>query len=286
MTHVDGCKSDPEHTGICRDGRDHPRIHIGDGKFRSYSRASSWGKPLDDLNSLMDWKSRVTLLGAVVDPKLLDRARAVVGPTIRATPDNRNALQAVANKALELGGAHEKADRGTAVHSLTDSVDRGEPLTNLPDEIAADLKAYRNTLDEYGVEPLQIETFTVQDDLRVAGTFDRLIRVDDQFFRCPKCYSHFFIADLKTSRTANYPHSWAVQLAVYANSTPYDIDKHHRYKWATTPCPHRGLLIHLPAGQATCDLYWIDIEAGWDAAINLVPAVKKWRSRKDILERV
>lgn len=282
--HVAGCKHEdgPAHTGVCRDGRNAPRIVKPDGDVRSYARASSWGKPLEDLNALMGWKCRVTLLGCVVKPSLLARAEAVADKDYA-----RDALQAIANEALELGGAHEQANRGTAVHGLTDLVDTGRwaELGALPTTIRNDLIAYRNTLDEYEAEPLSIETFVVQDDLKVAGTFDRLLRMPDH--PCEICSSNVYIADLKTSKTANYPHSWAVQLAVYANSQPYDIESRTRVSWQPEePCLHRAVLIHLPALQAQCDLHWIDITAGWDTALILVPAVKAWRSNKRLLTKI
>ena len=280
--HVAGCKHEdgPAHEGVCRDGKKQPRIVRPDGTVRSYARSSAWGKPLEDLNALMGWKCRVTLLGCVVKPSLLDRAAAVADKDYA-----RDALQAIANEALELGGAHEQANRGTAVHGLTDIVDQGrfKELVNQPPTIAADLVAYRNMLDAYEVEPLSIETFTVQDELKVAGTFDRLVQMPNA---CGECFKDVYIADLKTSKTANYPHSWAVQLAVYANSLPYDIESRTRVSWAHEPCQHRALLIHLPALKAECDLYWIDIATGWETARTLVPAVKAWRSNKQLLTKV
>lgn len=279
--HVKGCRLKADHEGICRDGRDQPRIVLPDGKVYSYARSSSWGKPLEDLNALMGWKCRVTLLGVVQKPSLLGRAQYVS----ENLENPRDALQSIADEALELGGAHEQANRGTAVHGLTDIVDQGrmDELKNLPASIQQDLMAYRHTLDEYEVDPLAIETFTVQDQLRVAGTFDRLV---DMQQACPKCDRYVYISDLKTSRTANYPHSWAVQLAVYANSVPYNIERQVREPWSIEPCKHRALLIHLPAHQARCDLYWIDIETGWQTASVLVPAVKAWRANKNLLTKV
>lgn len=287
--HVDGCKTKPsDHfPDICRDGKQRPRVVLpepdakGRPIVRSYARSSAWGKPLEDLNSLMDWKTRVTLLGCVVDPNLVNRAKYVS----ERLENPRDALQSIANKALELGGAHEQSNRGTAVHGLTDLVDQGRwnELIDLPESIYNDLKAYRHTLDEHEVHSLAIETFTVQDDLRVAGTFDREVYVPDP---CPVCGNTDYISDLKTSRTANYPHSWAVQLAVYANSWPYDIERRTRVPWERVPCKHRALLVHLPAHQARCDLYWIDIETGWQTATHLVPAVKAWRSNKSLLSKI
>ena len=36
-----------------------------------------------------------------------------------------------------------------------------------------------------------------------------------------------------------------------------------------------------PAGQARCELHWIDIAAGWHAA-QLAAAVRGWRARRDL----
>lgn len=267
-----GCRLDAGHDGVCRDGKQQPRILTPDGEVRSYSRSSGYGKILEDLNALMGWKCRMVLLGVLAKPGLMERAKYVA--------NNRNGLALVAEQALEAGGATAQATRGTSVHSLTEYVDQGhwETLVDLPDLILNDLRAYRNTLDEYEVDPLSMEQFTVQDALRCAGTFDRLVHIPQP---CPVCLKQTYIADLKTSSTVNYPHSWAVQLAIYANSERYDIPTRERSPMDV--CKHRGVLIHLPAEQAECDLYWIDIAKGWEIATTLVPAMKAWRSHKNVL---
>lgn len=267
-----GCRLPEKHDGVCRDGKQQPRILLLDGTVRSYSRSSGYGKVLEDLNALMGWKCRMVLLGVLAKPDLMERAKWVA--------DNRNGLAVVAEQALEAGGATKQATRGTSVHSLTEYVDRGqwETLTNLPDAIMNDLRAYRNRLDEYEVDPLSLEVFTVQDMLRCAGTYDREVHIPDP---CPVCGKQTYIADLKTSSTVNYPHSWAVQLAIYANSERYDIATRERSPMDV--CKHRGVLIHLPAEQSECELYWIDIAKGWQIATELVPAMKAWRSHKQVL---
>lgn len=272
MECLKGCRLNAKHDGVCRDGKQQPRIVMPDGKVWSYSRSSAYGKVLEDLNALMGWKCRMVLLGVLARPDLMERAKWVA--------DNRNGLAVVAEQALEAGGATKQATRGTSVHSLTEYVDKGQwdTLTNLPFTIMDDLRAYRNTLDEYEVDPLSMEVFTVQDMLRCAGTYDRLVHIPHP---CAECGKQTFIADLKTSRTVNYPHSWAVQLAIYANSERYDIETRERSPMDV--CKHLGVLIHLPAEQAECELYWIDIDKGWDIATTLVPAMKAWRGYKNVL---
>lgn len=265
--HIGGCKSHPDHEGICRDGKDQPRILTPTGEVRSYARSSNYGKVLDDLNGLMGWKCRMTALGTVERPDLYEGIKAYSNDV------NHQKFKTLTDELLEAGGASRAANRGSAVHALTELVDQAQPLGDLPPDIAADLDAYRRALDEYEIDPLMIEAFCVQDTLRVAGTFDRLVKVGGVDY----------IADLKTSKSINYPHSWAIQMAIYARSQLYDIATRERSTLAADR--KKALLIWLPAQQARCELWWIDIDAGWEAATTLVPAMKAWRNRKDLLTK-
>lgn len=265
MNHVAGCAQTDGHEGACRDKRGNPRIVLPDGKtVRSYTRASGYGKVLDDLNSLMGWKCRMTAIGLSVRPDLM--------ASVAAFREDKDKLSGIVEQALEAGGATQAATRGTAVHALTEFIDQGIPVGNVPDDVAADLMAYEYQTGESGLTHVLIEAFTVLDDLKVAGTFDRVVEIDGRNY----------IADLKTSSSANYPHSWAIQMALYSRSVLYDTETHER-----TPLPDvdqdRAVLIHLPAGQGRCDLYWIDIAAGWEMATVAVPNLKAWRSRKNLL---
>ena len=278
MNHLEGCATpDDDHEPPCRDKRGRPRIVLPERKprggliVRSYTRSSGFGKVLDDLNSLMDWKCRVTILGALERPDLL-----ALAATKR---DDKRELQGVVDQLLEAGGATQQANRGTAVHSLTEFIDKGLEVGNLPEQIQRDLEAYIFETIRLGIENVQIEAFVVNDELKAAGTFDRL--VEAPAFPCPVCGKTRFIGDLKTSSTANYPHSWAIQMAVYSRSQLYDFETYER-----TPldvCLDRAILIHLPAGEARCDLYFIDINQGWQAATELVPAMKAWRNNDSLL---
>lgn len=278
MEHLDGCATpDKEHPLPCRDKRGRPRIVLRERKprggliVRSYTRSSGFGKVLEDLQRLMDWKTRMTALGAVVRPDLIERAKEV--------QYDKFALQKVADQLLDAGGATQQATRGTALHTISEYLDKGHDIKGLPPKMQADIEAYAFETIRLGVENIAIETFVVNDELRTAGTFDRQVEIADQ--PCPVCGKTRYIADLKTSSTANYPHSWAIQMAVYSRSELYDFETYER-----TPldlCQHRAVLIHLPAEQARCDLWWIDIEAGWQAATELVPALKEWRNKDNLL---
>jgi len=63
------------------------------------------------------------------------------------------------------------------------------------------------------------------------------------------------------------------------------------YDWKTgerTALPEglnmkEGIICHLPAGEATCKFYTVDLEAGWEAA-KMSFATRDWRKRKDLFK--
>ena len=274
-THVEGCAT-PEfaHDGICRDKRNRPRIVLPERKprggliVRSYTRTSGFGKVLDDLNGLMGWKCRMTALGLLERPDLLARVQEFKDDPLLV---NSFKFKQLVEEALEAGGASVKSKRGTQVHKLTEYIDQGLSVVGAPPDQLRDLDAYLLETMLHGINDVMIEAFCVCDEVKAAGTFDRLVEYKGKRY----------IADLKTSGSVNFPHSWAIQMAVYSRSSLYDPETYER-----TPLDvdqDKAVLIHLPAGQARCDLYFIDIAEGWRAATELVPAVQSWRNNKGLL---
>jgi hypothetical protein len=45
-----------------------------------------------------------------------------------------------------------------------------------------------------------------------------------------------------------------------------------------------ALVMHLPVGEARCDLYMVDIAAGWEMA-SVCGTVRDWRKRKNLAKR-
>jgi len=113
-----------------------------------------------------------------------------------------------------------------------------------------------------------IELFVVQDELKVGGTFDRLVEVDGQRY----------IADLKTGQSVDFNFGEIqMQLAIYARSARYNPAT-----GARTPLDVStdwGLVIHLPAGKGECTVYWANLAEGWQGAL-LAQRVWEWRDRK------
>lgn len=90
-----------------------------------------------------------------------------------------------------------------------------------------------------------------------------------------------FIPTHNTSPKENpisYPHGPAMQLAMYAHSTPYDIPTDTRVKDVGRVDLNTGYIISLPAGKGRCEIRPINIGAGWGACLI---AVQVWRWRED-----
>lgn len=235
----------------------------GGGKAVPYTRATTLAGAVEDQSNLIKWKSRMTLLGAAKQPHLALAALAAA--------DNKFELNKLAEKAAEAAGSDVAAMTGTAMHSFTERIDRGQPIGDVPDLYRADVVAYQEATA--AMRRLHVEELVVCDEIRAAGTPDIIVEFDGARY----------IADKKTG-SVDYPHKMAAQLAIYAHSQHYDIATGQR-----TPLPgvdgRRGIIIHLPAGEGTAQLYWINIAAGWDA-VQLGIKVREWRSRKSLLEPI
>jgi len=242
---------------IPRDRWGRPLIIPPDGgEPIGYTRVSTLAKALDDQTNLMSWKARKTAEGLVRRPDLLTR---VAGALANGDPDSdwptKRALNDAVSEACEAAGASKGSSAGTGFHALTEAIDRGsEPLYVPPADVPR-LDAYREAMEPFTV--LDIETFVVNDDVRSAGTFDRLVLCPDGRVR---------VADLKSGKSeAAYPLSTTVQIAIYANGKRYDMATGERSVLHADLDMTEGLLIHLPP-TGGCTVIPLDLERGWRAA--------------------
>ena len=242
---------------IPRDRWERPLITPANGgKPIAYTRVSTLAKTLDDKTALTKWKQRQVVIGIGARPDLAAVAQAIKG-------DDRK-LDELVKTAMTAAESERAANIGTALHALSEQVDQDADLDTFPMEFRADLAAYKQALT--GIQMVASEMFVVTDELQAAGTFDRLVRLPD---------GRVVVADLKTGRhEPNYPHSAATQMAIYSRGHLYDPE---RGRVGHLPAlginQDHGLLIHLPAGKATCDLYLLDLNVGWALAQTAV-AVK------------
>ena len=267
-------------TEIPRDRWGRPLITPPDGgEPVAYTRVSTLAKALDDLNNLMAWKQRKTAEGLVRRPDLLTR---ISGTLANGDPDTdwqtKRALNDICTEATEAAGASKGASAGTGFHSLTEAIDRGEQPLFVPDADQARLDQYAEAMAPYRV--LDIECFVVNDDLRAAGTFDRLVECPDGRVR---------VADLKTGKSeADYPLATSMQIATYAHGWRYDPEDGYRDTLHSDLDLTTGLLVHLPPWGG-CRVIPLNLDLGWQAAqlaAEVHHHVRKWKPADLIRQEV
>lgn len=249
---------------VPRDRWGRPVIMQSDGTTMAYTRCTTFVKALEgDASALALWKMRMTALGLNARQ---DLRMAVATAGDGKTPDSKKALNAIVEQAAEAAAASSAATIGTALHKFTERLDRGEPLGTVPHEFAADLQAYQQVTQV--LEAVQTEQFGVHDELRVAGTWDRLNRHQG------RCY----IGDVKTGRVDDLSiGKIAMQLSIYSRCKLYDPKTGARIEQAEPVDQDRAIIIELPAGTGTARLWWVDIAAGWQA-VQLASRARKWQA--------
>lgn len=275
------------------DGTPDPRT------VRQFTRVTTYIDNLEDKTNLEKWKLRTLLEGVALsdtpddrgrvdDPAVMrvrelmhtrDRALAKAAKADRkgelevgelAVIENaavkafKDALNAMASDLLELGGVHEKANRGTNLHALAELYD-ADGIAPIDAKLEsgeitptdhASIVAYGEALTAAGVKVVASEVVVVNDELRYAGRLDRIVlarRPGDQ--RASRV-----IADIKSGRLDYGLAKVEQQVALYADGHAYDLATGVR-------TPHGavrswGLVIHLPQGEGTCTVHVLDLARG------------------------
>lgn len=270
MTTFDQPDTLPEPQGdmeqIKRDRWGRPLIVPAEGgKAVGYQRVTTFIKVMESSFGLEAWKLRQVACGLASRPDLRKGVDAHAPGYLDGDENDKKTLDDICKQALEAAASQGKATVGTALHRITERIDRGQPMT-VPDWAQADIDAYRRATESFGW--VHIERMHVNDQLHVAGTPDRIALVDG----VPT------VVDLKTG--SFWASSCATQLGIYANSALYDIRTAERIP--TDYRKDRALVIHLPAGSGECRLRWVDIAAGWQEASEWAPRAHAWQKRKDL----
>lgn len=289
---------------VPRDGHGKPLVipHDG-GKPKPLVRVTTFIDCIEDKSSLSDWQMRSVLVGAALNPSLLD---GVLGMDPANSQDDKNELNQRCERAKDLAGANEKSKKGTHLHELSELVDEGKPLPpGTPHADVMDMAAYK--LATVGFSVLMKELFVVVPELGVGGTFDRLLHFDG--LDPDGNPAGNLIGDLKSGRIDYGQIKMPAQLAIYSRGKLYDYkrfpapvrkdaDGKDTAEWKTwkktviepeaaaeayTPLPevnqNWGVVIHLPAGTGECELYWADLNHGWNNA-ELAKVIRASRSNK------
>jgi hypothetical protein len=228
----------------------------GNAKEVVYTRCTSFVGVLESRQNLEAWQRRITLLGLAVDGTLW-------ADLLACDPDDRDAIDRIADRAFEIGDGHAAAQKGTDLHLLSEAVDEGGPFA-IPASLAdrVDMAAYARARDRHRLRFTDAEVFVVQDDLKIGGTFDRRAIWPDHHTVC-SCPAEAVIFDLKTGRVDYGQGKICQQLGVYAHSQRYDPETGDRRPLDV--CQKYGLVLHLAQGTGEARLLTADLVEGWRA---------------------
>ena len=241
------------------------------GKWLRYSRPSGWGHDLDDESNLVLWKIDRAMDGMAASPSLV--AKVVV-----AGKGDRKKLR---EEAINKGRGDQASEMGTALHAMTVKVETEEGW-KAPEPFDADLAAYLLAMEHAGLKSAFIEVPLCNDEMRCAGTADRIFEVTRELVAPDGTRiapGTLLIADIKTGSKLDFSlPGYTIQMALYADGCFYDVEQNVRTGYPEKMHSKWGVLVHLPAGTAICELVWIDLDVGRDGA-RLVKAVRDWRKR-------
>ncbi len=261
-------------------------------KWVLYGRPSSFGKELDNDFNLQRWKERHLVRGLALDPSF----------TSRVDLSEDGVVDGMVARAYDAAQTSLAADRGSHIHLLTEIADNTDAdndwIAVTPDgeELGIPYALQERIVDQWfefrsrlGIEAVRIEQPIVNDDLQVAGTFDRL----DRFTRgldttlgsigTGQCA----IGDIKTGN----PHrtTYPLQLVAYRDGQPYDPDTDTRHDWPDDAAPHPGiaLIYHYDLARAIdgepvdWQIVPVDLTIARRGA-ELVAAARRYAKRDDV----
>lgn len=223
-------------------------------------RVSSIGSALEDKSTITPWAQANAVVGMVRQPALMAQVASIASKFDNPwyVPEAKRPLQGLIRDAERAGGGDNASGLGTSLHEFTEIIDSGGSLGYVPAELAPWLEAYESATAP--LEVVGIEEFVVDDELRAAGSLDRLVRLPD---------GAVVVADIKTGASNDrYPLGVTVQCSVYANSRKYDQVTGRREALHPDLDKSRGLLIHMPlrSGKPQCNFYMLDLEDGYERA--------------------
>lgn len=206
-------------TGLRRGRQGRPKLKPRGINTRvEYTRASALAGYITSSMGLEKWTRRLIARGAGIKPQLARMAAAE--DYDQAPGTEKDALYKEAGQnidtyiegMIEAAGGHDKANWGTAVHSLVRPGAKGV-VAEEDVEVQRALEGFAYAMEP--IERLASEVFVANDELLAAGTFDGMVRL-------PTLPEFACVADWKTGEMNIIEH--IVQLAVYANGELYDVD--------------------------------------------------------------
>ena len=244
--------------------RDRHGRYVIDGK--SYTRATTVAKALEDSHNLTLWKQRQTIKGAAMRPDLIVSAQA------HDPNEDKKLFGQLVDQAMEASASGAAANIGTAIHRFTEDLDHGRiGISDVPPDYREHVGRYQNLLQRDGIQihAEWIEQVVYNEPYGIAGTVDRIVTTADGKRR---------ISDLKTGKDLKFSAlAIAIQMAIYAHHT-------NTYDYATEKVGPRvdveldyALVFHVPSNGEPAKTYKVDLGFGFDAML-LALEIREWRN--------
>lgn len=293
-----------------------PYHHYRNGKpkLRTYATASGCVIAANRYG-LEQWMKRMVAVGMVLGSSDLDAARdraveLVARGVDLASKDDAEAKALIAEiveYANEAAGVNVAPEKGTLAHLLTEVADAGSEAdmiaalagadTSLlaPEAAARVIDGWRVFTERRGLVTLHTEVTVVNDRLEVAGTADRVLRLDrDLVLAGPDGNplildaGSIVLGDIKTGNpNLEKKAGYAGQVAAYAGGVPYDPAQHVRGEWDEPIRQDYGLIIHADLAQladvevdaeSAFTLWLVDLDVG-RALVRASNSLRTWTRR-------
>lgn len=230
---------------------------------------------IPDNSEFLDlWKQRQVAIGVAESETIRE--------SVAAHHDDKNKLNELCDKAMTVAGAHEAAERGTTIHRIAERADKGEAAIETPYSKKV-RENWQNALADakLTVVPELTERCVVYPDRLICGKLDRIFRRED---------GSLVLADLKSGQRAiEFPHSIAIQLALYAYApllaAPWDGIDGETEDFEPLPAEldrTRGLIVHLNDPNKPAQIYEVNLIAGQKIVDQVIWPTIAWRARRDL----
>lgn len=239
------------------------------GEPRMFSRVSTIAKTLESSYHLDRWKDRMLARGLSMRPDLVDLAGSM-------DLEDKDGFADLVAKARDTAGANQGSNHGTAVHSLAELVDKGEPLPQgTRQSNVKTIRSYQSALElaKCQVYPKFIErvVLTYIGDIPVVGRWDRALNAEEPaLLELVRPGPIDMIGDLKTGKSMLGDLAFAIQLGIYAHADYlWDPARERWVPMADTGLeldPDAAIVMHAPSTDTRCDIHLVNIRQGWEYA--------------------
>ena len=257
-----------------------PPINDPTAKRVGWTRATTLVKTVSDMFLIDRYHQREIMIGLAKREDLYD----LVCATDFDDKDTLNKLALDVLEAAKSDRGYAGSEVGTAFHSATERLDRGE-AHGLRPKWDTKLRNYEEAMRRRGFmfNPLWMERRVVCERYQVAGTFDRIAtKYPQPLTTKTENDSTLHITDLKTQKTFYTWWEIAAQLAIYANADAMWDEDQHRYVSMPKVDKDVAYVTWMPVQHPgddpdAVDVYAVDIAKGWRAVdlIHLVRSLRK-----------